>query len=91
MSILRNMLEKDMTLKGLSYYKKCWNLEVENAKVVQGSSHDVVGVVEILVLQDGQISEITTSISNLLQFLLKHSNKILIQELWWIYLNINFL
>ena len=55
---------------------------MENAKVVQGSSSDVVGVVEILVLQDGQISEITTSISNLLQFLLKHSNKILIQELW---------
>ena len=63
MSILRNMLEKDMTLKGLSYYKKCWNLEVENAKVVQGSSHDVMGAVAFLMLQGGQINDNNTSIS----------------------------
>ena len=57
MSILRNMLGSCITLKGLSYYKKCWNLEVENAKVVQGSSHDVMGAVAIFVFQHGQISD----------------------------------
>ena len=57
MSILRNMLGSCITLKGLSYYKRCWNLEVENAKVVQGSSHDVVGLTEILLKQTQQISD----------------------------------
>ena len=49
---------------------------------MQGSSHDVMVLTEIFKQQHGQISEITTSISNLLGILLKHSNKILIQELW---------
>ena len=79
MFTLRNMLEKEIRVKGLSYYNYCWNLQHKNAKVVQGSSHDVVGLVAILYQQHGQISEITTSISNLHKFLLKHSNKILIQ------------
>ena len=79
MFTLRNMLENCMTLKGLSYYNYCWNLQHKNAKVVQGSSHDCIGLVAFLKQQHGQISEITTSISNLIQFLLKHSNKILIQ------------
>ena len=57
MSILRNMLKKDMTLKGLSYYNYCWNLQHKNAKVVQGSSHDVVGAVAFLKQQHGQISD----------------------------------
>ena len=53
MSILRNMLEKVLKVKGLSYYKKCWNLEVENAKVVQGSSPVVLGAVAFLPQQQG--------------------------------------
>ena len=57
------MLEKDMTLKGLSYYNYCWNLQHKNAKVVQGSSHDVVGAVAILVVVKSHINDNNTSIS----------------------------
>ena len=71
MSILRNMLEKDMTLKGLSYYKKCWNLEVENAKVVQGSSHGVAGLTEILLKWNAKISDNNNTLFNLLGLLIK--------------------
>ena len=65
------MLEKDMTLKGLSYYNYCWNLQHKNAKVVQGSSHAVVGAVAFLMLQGGQINDNNTSIYNLLGILEK--------------------
>ena len=51
------MLESCITLKGLSYYKKCWNLGMKNAKVVQGSSHDVMGAVAFLLFWNPQISD----------------------------------
>ena len=57
MFTLRNMLEKEIRVKGLSYYNYCWNLQHKNAKVVQGSSHDVVGLTEIFNQQHGQISD----------------------------------
>ena len=57
------MLGSCITLKGLSYYKKCWNLEVENAKVVQGSSHDVMGAVAFLMQVKSHINDNNTSIS----------------------------
>ena len=41
---------------------------IKNAKVVQGSRLGGMGLTEILMFQGGQISEITTSISNLIQF-----------------------
>jgi hypothetical protein len=37
-------------------------LQHKNAKVVQGSSHDVVGAVAFLVSQGGQINDNNTSI-----------------------------
>ena len=63
MFILKNMLEKDMTLKGLSYYNYCWNLQHKNAKVVQGSSHDVVGAIAFLIVVKSHINDNNTSIS----------------------------
>ena len=79
MSILKNMLEKEIRVKGLSYYNYCWNLQHKNAKVVQGSSYDVVGLAAFLKQQHGQISDNNIPYPFLIQFLLKHSNKILIQ------------
>ena len=64
MFMLRGMLEK-------LRYKKCRECCWIVAKVVQGSSPDVVEPAAILYQQHGQISEITTSISNLLGFLEK--------------------
>ena len=46
---------------------------------MQGSSHDCVGLTEILVVAKRQINERVIPIPFLIQFLLKHSNKILIQ------------
>ena len=65
------MLESCITLKGLSYYNYCWNLQHKNAKVVQGSSHDVVGAVAFLVVVKSHINDNNTSIYNLLGILEK--------------------
>ena len=46
---------------------------------MQGSSHDVVGLVAFLKQQHGQISDNNIPYPFLIRFLLKHSNKILIQ------------
>jgi hypothetical protein len=68
MFILRNMLEKVLRVKGLSYYNYCWNLQHKNVKVVQGSSHDVVGAVAFLYQQPGQISDNNIPYTFLLKF-----------------------
>ena len=47
---------------------------------MQGSSHDVVGAVEILVFQHGQISEITLSLSLPARNLRKEINIKIIQR-----------
>ena len=57
------MLEKVLRVKGLSYYNYCWNLQHKNAKVVQGSSPDVVGDVAILIVVKSHINDNNTSIS----------------------------
>ena len=81
MSILRDMLESCITLNGVCYYKKCCKFQHKNAKVVQGSSHDVVGAVAILYQQHGQISDNNNTLFNLLKIPKKNYSKILIQEL----------
>ena len=62
MFILRGMLEK------LSY-KKCWECCWIVAKVVQGSSLDVMGAVAFLVVVKSHINDNNTSISNLIELL----------------------
>ena len=75
------MLEKEIRVKGLSYYNYCWNLQHKNAKVVQGSSHDVVGAAEILVVVKSHINDNNTSISNLIGIFRKHLAKYLYNKL----------
>ena len=65
---IKKYIKKDMTLKGLSYYNYCWNLQHKNAKVVQGSSHDVMGAVAFLKQQHGQISDNNIPYTSLLKF-----------------------
>ena len=54
---------------------------MENAKVVQGSSHVVAGLTEILVVLKPQISDKNIPITFLLEIPKKNYSKILIQEL----------
>ena len=54
---------------------------MENAKVVQGSSYDVVGLTEILLKQTQQISDNNYTYSLPLRISKKNYSKILIQEI----------
>ena len=75
------MLESCITLNGVCYYQKCWNLGVENAKVVQGSSHDVMGAVAKIAFQTQQISDKNNTLFTLLKLLHKLSSKYLYNNL----------